>query len=77
MRGADFANIQVIIKFNKEICSLLRVINISSKHKWVIPLKGKKCITITKAFQEILNESSRKAKKKYAQIKVLNFTIDP
>ena len=63
MRGSDFANIQLIIRFNKEICSLLRVINIFSKHKWVIPLKGKKYITITKTFQEILNESSRKAKK--------------
>ena len=30
---------------------------------WVAPLKGKKGITITKAFQEILDESGRKTNK--------------
>ena len=53
----------MISKFNNGIRSLLRVTDIFSKHEWVITLKDKKGITITKAFQEILNESSRKANK--------------
>ena len=53
--GADFADIQVICKFNKVICFLLCVIDIFSKYAWVIPLKYKKGVTITKAFQETLD----------------------
>ena len=30
---------------------------------WVIPLKGKKCIIISNAFQRILKESNRKPNK--------------
>ena len=39
------------------------VIDIFSKHAWVIPLKDKKVITITNAFQKILKESNRKPNK--------------
>ena len=39
---------------------LLFVIDISSKYAWVAPLKDKKRITITNAFQKILDESGRK-----------------
>ena len=35
-------------------------IDIYNKDAWVIPLKYKKGITITNAFQKILNESNRK-----------------
>ena len=38
-------------------------INICSKYTWVIPLKDKKAITITNAFQKILDESNRKSNK--------------
>ena len=38
---------------------LLYVIDINSK-LWIIPLKDKKEITITKAFQKNLKESNRK-----------------
>ena len=38
-------------------------IDIFSKYGWVISLKGKKDITITKAFQKILVESRRRPKK--------------
>ena len=48
---------QLISKFNKGFRFLLCVIDIYSKYAWVIPLKGKKGITITNAFQNILNES--------------------
>ena len=44
---------QSISKFNEEICFLLCVIGISSKYAWVVPLKGKKGITIINAFQKI------------------------
>ena len=37
--------------------------NIFSKYPWVIPLKYKKGITITNAFQKILKESNRKPNK--------------
>ena len=54
---------QLISKFNKGFRFLLCVIYIYSKYTWVIPLKDKKGITITNAFQEILNESNRKPNK--------------
>ena len=54
---------QLISKFNKEFRFLLRAINIYSKCVWVIPSKDKKGITITNAFQKILDESNRKPNK--------------
>ena len=39
------------------------VIDIFSKYAWVVPLKDKKGITITNAFQKILNVSNRKPNK--------------
>ena len=54
---------QLIIKFNRGICFLLFVIDIFSKYAWVIPLKDKKSITVTKTFQGISNKSNRKQNK--------------
>ena len=54
---------QLITKLNKGICFLLCVIEIFSKYEWVIPLKDKKGITITNAFQNNLKESDRKPHK--------------
>ena len=54
---------QLISKFNKGICFLLCVIGIYSKYIWVIPLKDKKGITITNAFQKFLKEYNRKPNK--------------
>ena len=51
--GADLANMQLISKLNKGFRFL----------KFVIPLKDKKGITITNAFQRILKESNRKPNK--------------
>ena len=65
--GADIDNMQLIGKFNKEIRFLLCVIDISIKYAWVIPLKDKKDITITNAFQKILKESNRKSNKIWVQ----------
>ena len=50
--GADLADMQLLSKFNKGIRFLLCVIDICSKYGWVIPLKYKKCITRTNAFQK-------------------------
>ena len=54
---------QLIREFNKGICFLLCVIDIFSKYAWVIPLKDKKGITITNAFQNILKEYNRNPNK--------------
>ena len=45
---------QLISKFNKKFRFLLCVIDIFSKYAWVVPL-NKKGVTITVAFQKILN----------------------
>ena len=42
---------------------LLCVIDTYSKYAWVIPLKDKKRVTVTNAFQKNLNESKHKPNK--------------
>ena len=54
---------QLISKFNKGIRFLLYVTDIFSNYAWVASLKDKIGITITIAFQQILDESNRKPKK--------------
>ena len=54
---------QLLSKFNKGFRFLLCVIDIYSKYAWVIPSKDKKGITITNAFQKVLDESNRKLNK--------------
>ena len=56
----------LISKFNQVFRFLLCVIDIFSKYAWVVPLKDKKGITITNAFQKILNKSNRKPNKIWA-----------
>ena len=53
----------MIRRFNKGIRFLLCVTDIFSKCTWVIPLKDKKGITSTNAFQKILEESNCKPRK--------------
>ena len=50
--GADLADMQLISKFNKRFRFLLSVIDIFSEYAWVVPLKGKKGVSIVDAFQE-------------------------
>ena len=57
--GVDFADMQLLSKYNKGIRFLLCVIDIFSKYAWVVPLKDKKGISIVKAFQIILKQSKR------------------
>ena len=54
---------QLINRINKDFWFLFWVIDIYNKYDWVIPLKDKKGITITNAFQKILDESNRKPNK--------------
>ena len=44
----------------KELIKEYLLIDIFSKYTWIIPLKDKKSITITSAFQKILDESNRR-----------------
>ena len=60
---ADLADMQLISNFNREFRFLLGVINVFSKYAWVVPLKDKKGVTITNAFQKILKEFNRKPSK--------------
>ena len=53
---------QLISKFNKGLRFLLCVIDIYSKHVWVIRLKVKKDITITNAFQKSFRQTKSQAK---------------
>ena len=63
IRGADLVDMQLISKFNKELRFLLCENEFCNKYAWVIPLRDKRGITITNAFQKILKESNRKPNK--------------
>ena len=54
---------QLTSNFNKGFRFLLCVIDIFSKYAWIIPLKDKKGIAITNAFQKALKDLYRKPKK--------------
>ena len=54
---------QSLNKYNKGIKYLSCAIDLFSKYAWVIPIKNKKGITITNAFQKIMKESNRKPNK--------------
>ena len=51
--GVDLADVQLISKYNKGIRYLLCVIDLLSKYDWAVPLKDKKGVSITNAFQKI------------------------
>ena len=72
--GDDLADTQLMNKYNKEFFFLLCVINIYSKHDWVVPLKYEESITITNAFQKVLNQSGHKPNKiwVYKRSKIYN-----
>ena len=61
--GADLADVQLLSKFSIEICFLLCVTDVFSKYGCVVPLVGKRGITITDAFYKILDESRSKPNK--------------
>ena len=59
----DLAEMQLLSQFDKRAPFLLCVIDIYSKCVWVIPLKDKEGITVTNAFQNILDEPVPKPNK--------------
>ena len=61
--GSDFADMQLIGKFNKGFRFLLCVIDIYNEYAWVIPLGDKKEIIITDPSQKNLDEWNRKPNK--------------
>ena len=61
--GGDLADMKLTSKFNKGIPFSSCVIDIFRKYACVIPLKNKKGIKITNAFQKILDESNCKRNK--------------
>ena len=61
--GADLADMQLISKHNKGTRYLLCVIDLFSKYVWVVPLKGKKGVSIVNAFKNFLDSSERKPNK--------------
>ena len=61
--SVDIADMQLISKYNAGIRFLLCVTDIYSKYAWVVPLKDKKGISITKPFQKVSDESNRKPNK--------------
>ena len=54
---------KLISKYNKGVRFFLCANDIYTKYAWVLPLKDKKGITITNAFQTILDKSYRKLNK--------------
>ena len=64
-----------ILHYNQRFRFSLCVINIYSKYAWVIPLKDKKRITITNAFQEIFDDSNCKPNKMWVD-KTVNLVIN-
>ena len=48
--GVDLADMELLSKYNKEIKYLLCVIDLFSKYAFVVPLKGKKGVSIFNAF---------------------------
>ena len=72
--GFDFADMQLISKYNKGIRYLLCVIDLFSRYAWVIPLKNKKGESIVEGLKKILDDSNRKTNKIWVDHEV-NFTI--
>ena len=61
--GVDLADMQSLSRKNKGIKYLLCAIDLYSKYAFVIPLKGKKEISIVNAFNKIIKQSNRKPNK--------------
>ena len=61
--GIDLADMQLTCKYNKAIRYLLCAIDLFFKYAFVVPLKDKKGVNITNAFQSILDKSKRKPNK--------------
>ena len=61
--GADLADVQLIMKFDKTFSFLLCVIDVFSKYAWVAPLNDKKGISMLMYLKVFLKKSYRKPNK--------------
>ena len=61
--GVDLVDMQSLSKKNEGIKYLLCAIDLFSKYAFVVPLKYKKGISITNAFNKIIKQSNRKPNK--------------
>ena len=61
--GVDLADMRLLSKQNKSIKYLLCAIDLFRKYAFVVPLKDKKGISITNAFNKIIKQSNRKPNK--------------
>ena len=61
--GVDLADMKLLSKQNKSIKYLLCAVDLFSKYAFVVPLKDKKGISITNAFNKIIKQSNRKPNK--------------
>ena len=60
--GVNLADMQPLIKYNKEIKYLLCEIDFFSKYAWVVPLKDKRGITTVNAFEKIISKGCKQNK---------------
>ena len=63
IKGGGLEDMQLINKYNKGVKFWLCVIDIYSDFAWVFLIMDRKDITITNAFQKVLQESGRKSNK--------------
>ena len=61
--GVDLADTKLLSKQNNGIKYLLCATDLFSKYAFVVPLKDKKGISITNAFNKIIKQSNRKPNK--------------
>ena len=61
--GVDLADMQSLSKENKGIKYLLCAIDLFSKYAFVVPLKGKKGLSIVNSFNKTIKQSNRKPNK--------------
>ena len=54
--GVDLDDMQSLSKYNRAIRYLSCAIDFFSKYAWVVPLKDKRGITVTNAFQKIISK---------------------
>ena len=57
--GADLVDIQSLSNYNKGIKYLLCAIDLFNNYAWVVPLKGKRGISIVNTFQKIISNSGQ------------------
>ena len=75
--GTHLADMELISKFDKGFRFLFCIADMNDRHDWVIPLKDKKGITITSAFQKNLSESNGKLNRARVDFDKKNNKEDP